>query len=750
MRDQLRALERLAASWERRGGLPRAEFEAAAGDLARDLPFIQAIEWADPEFRVRWIVPLEGNEAAQDLDLAFEARRRAALELARDGHTAAASRPIQLVQGGLGFVVYVPLEVEGRFEGFLVGVCRVDDLLSGLLENIAPGFGVRVHDEGEPLHTREIPGMAWSHARVVQMRASLRPWSIEVAPGPEVVATYQTFMPLVVIVAGSVFALGFGFTAQQARSRRIRNRQLAAEVERRHDAEQELSLVVGALPDHVWSGEITPEGFQIHYFSPVIARITGHPLDQFKGSLEAWYEIVHEADVEELRRLQSEVLLGQRDGFVHEYRISAADGALRWLRERVRATRTERGTRLDGVTSDITETKRAEQDRLELETAVQQGQKLESLGVLAGGIAHDFNNLMVGVLGNARLAQEDLPEEATARGPLRRIERAAQRAADLCLQMLAYAGQVSIEKEPVDLRETVEEVRQLLAASTPKKVELQYDFGEALPLIMADATQIRQVLVNLVTNAAEAIGDRAGTIRMTATRCTRGREDLAHLELGKDLEPGDYVALTVADDGCGMDEETRRRFMEPFFSTKFSGRGLGLAAVQGTVRRHRGAIGVDTAVGRGTSITLFLPALPAATPRPSAQPPPASHPRGTGTVLLIDDDEDARELGAIALERAGYRPLTASDGIEGVEALRAHRSEVACVLLDLTMPRLDGADALRALRAVREDLPVILCSGYPEAAALERFDGLDVTGFLAKPYLPEELIAKIDAALADA
>lgn len=363
--DQLGALERLAANWERRGGLDRAEFEAEAGGLARDCSFIQAIEWVDPGFHVRWVVPLAGNEEAQGLALTFEARRRTALEVSRDARVTTISRPIQLVQGGLGFIVNVPLEVDGRFDGFVLGVFRADDLFGGLLRNAAPGFGVRITDDGELLYAREVFDTEWSRVRVALVRRSPRPWSIEVAPRPEMVAIYLTQLPLLVVVAGGALALGFAFSVQLAGSWRIRNRQLAAEVKRREGAEQELSRVIEALPDHVWSGEITPEGFETLYYSPAIGQITGRPVGTFEGSLKAWYETVHEEDLETLKRAHAELGKGgQRDSFELEYRILRADGTICWVRDRVHSESTKRGMRIDGVVSDITETKRAEAERL--------------------------------------------------------------------------------------------------------------------------------------------------------------------------------------------------------------------------------------------------------------------------------------------------------------------------------------------------------------------------------------------------
>ncbi len=368
MLDQSRALERLAANWQRRGGLPRAEFEAEAGNLVRDLAYFQAIEWVAPSFRVSWVVPQQGNEEAEGLDLAVEPRRRAALETSRDKRETTVSRPIQLVQGGLGFIVYVPLDVDGRFDGFVVGVFRADDLFAGLLRNVAPGFGIRVADDGDLLYARGASDAEWPRARLARMSDFARPWSIEVAPRSIVVAAVLTKLPAFLIVAGATFALGFAYTAQLAASRRIRNRQLSAEVERREEAEHELSRVIESIPDHVWSGEITPEGFESIYYSSVLGQIIGRPDEIFDGSLEAWYDAVHETDVADLQSVHTELLAGQRDSFELEYRIHKPGGAIGWVRDRVHSSATKRGLRLDGVISDITATKRLEAERLDSET----------------------------------------------------------------------------------------------------------------------------------------------------------------------------------------------------------------------------------------------------------------------------------------------------------------------------------------------------------------------------------------------
>ena len=285
MLDNVGALERLAANWVRHGGLPQAEFEAEAGRLAQDYSFLQAIGWVDPDFRVRWIVPRAGNEAAEGLDLRFEARRRTALEASRDQRVIHISRPIQLVQGGLGVIGYAPLYVDGRFDGFVGGVWRADDLFSRLVGNLAPGFGVRISDDGEPIYSRNDLEAVWTLAVAADsLGPTTRPWSIEVAPLPAVVATYSTPLPFMVVAGGAGLGLGFAFMVQLARSRRIRNRQLQAEVRRREAVESDLSRVLEAIPDDVWRIEVTRDGIETLYYSEKVARIAGGTLDRFRSS----------------------------------------------------------------------------------------------------------------------------------------------------------------------------------------------------------------------------------------------------------------------------------------------------------------------------------------------------------------------------------------------------------------------------------------------------------------------------------
>jgi PAS domain S-box-containing protein len=374
-------------------------------------------------------------------------------------------------------------------------------------------------------------------------------------------------------------------------------------------------------------------------------------------------------------------------------------------------------------------------ERRRADEQMRNAQKLESLGVLAGGIAHDFNNLLVGVLGNAGLALLELPDDSPARQPIRDIEVSAQRAADLTRQMLAYSGRGRFRVEPVDLSAVVEEMSQLLRRVISKQTQLSLRLARQVPAVVADVTQLRQVVMNLITNASDALGDTGGTVQLETGTVMADRTMLASTYLNEELPPGHYVYLDVSDTGSGMDAATAARIFEPFFTTKFTGRGLGLAAVLGIVRGHKGAISVESAPGRGTRFRVLLPAS-ASTAGATEATAAGALGRGAGLVLLVDDEEAVRGLARRVLERGGYQVLEAGSGEDALALLREHTGSVRAVVLDLTMPGLGGEATLQQLRQIRPDLPVIVSSGYvPEEEGT-----MAGVPFLAKPYRPSELV----------
>jgi signal transduction histidine kinase/ActR/RegA family two-component response regulator len=386
-------------------------------------------------------------------------------------------------------------------------------------------------------------------------------------------------------------------------------------------------------------------------------------------------------------------------------------------------------------------------DRRREEETLRLAQKMESLGVLAGGVAHDFNNLLAVMLGHTALAVSKLPAVSDVRDHVLKAMEAAERAAGLTRQMLAYSGRGHFQIRPTDLNELVRENVSLLAAAVPKQVTLTSHTEEGLPAISADPSQVQQVVMNLILNASEAIGARPGTVTIATRRREVGADERDVTQpTGEPLPPGLYVELTVSDDGEGMDEATRSRIFEPFFSTKRTGRGLGLAATQGIVRGHRGGLKVESELGAGTTFTvLFL-----ATLEPQAAQPAPPSGTATGLVMVVDDEEAVREVIVAVLERAGIAWILCADGDTAVRLFRERSDQISLVLLDLSMPGLSSEATFEELRRIRPGVPVLLSSGYAEAEATSQFVGRGLAGFLQKPYRPEALLAAVRRALGGA
>ncbi|HEX9011287.1 MAG TPA: transporter substrate-binding domain-containing protein [Holophagaceae bacterium] len=393
-----------------------------------------------------------------------------------------------------------------------------------------------------------------------------------------------------------------------------------------------------------------------------------------------------------------------------------------------------------GISEDIT-------DQRTMEEALRQAQKLESLGVLAGGIAHDFNNLLTAILGNLGLAGLHAPEGHPARPFLRSAEATTLRAAELTRQMLAYSGKGVFEVRPVDLNQAAGEMASLLKVSISKKVALRFQFAEGLPAIEADAAQLQQVVMNLVTNASEAIGEEEGEILLATGRAELDAAQAAALHPGSPIPPGPYVFLRVEDSGAGMTPEVLSRIFDPFFTTKFSGRGLGLSAMLGILRAHHAGIGIRTEPGRGTEFSLYFPeSYPVAPPAaaPSGSPPPL---RGRGTILIADDEPEVRATTAAVLREAGFEVLEAADGQEAVELWQRGAERIRAVLMDLTMPRMDGRSAAQAILAVDPRVRILLTSGFPADSEPRLAAGAELAGFLPKPYQSKDLLAALQRAL---
>jgi len=400
-----------------------------------------------------------------------------------------------------------------------------------------------------------------------------------------------------------------------------------------------------------------------------------------------------------------------------------------------------------GISTDITDRVRAEEERQVLASRLQHAQKLESLGVLAGGIAHDFNNLLAVILASADLARSHPALPSDARQDLDNVVSASEAAAALCKQLLAYSGRGQMQVASVDLSELVSQMTRLLEVSLSKKARLECHLDSSLPLIAADAAQLQQVVMNFITNASDALGDEPGTIGVSTRLEVIGASGLPNQRAGEPLGPGNYVCLEVRDTGCGMNEESRSRLLEPFYTTKAVGRGLGLAAIAGIVRGHHAGLDLTSSPGKGSTFRVFFPIPERPLPLPGGRPASTQGVGRSAKVLVVDDEPLVREVAKRTLERAGFEVVLAENGRQAVELFSQPGARIALVLLDLSMPEMDGEQTLVELRRIEPGVQVLLSSGYDQSSTTRAPLGGRVASFIQKPYTARSLVEVVRRAI---
>ena len=491
-------------------------------------------------------------------------------------------------------------------------------------------------------------------------------------------------------------------------------------------------------------GIIILQDLKIKYLNPVASAFFGRSVDALLE--KNFIDMMHTFDIPVFLEQYEKTIKGDNDSAMSEIRIYHAEGTERHIEINAGKIMFKGKAAYLMVTRDITLRKIEEQEKRKIEAQIQHAQKLESLGVLAGGIAHDFNNLLLAILGNAAIAMKEMQEKGLTCSRLTAIQTSAERAAELIRQLLAYSGKGKFIIKPLDLSYIVEEMAHLLEIAIEKKAQFKFDFQKKLPLINGDATQIRQVIMNLITNAADAMGEKYGLIQLKTGTTVFNPDDTDDVYIGGEPH-GKYVYLQVIDNGCGMNKQTVSKIFDPFFTTKFTGRGLGLAAVLGIVRGHNGLLKVESEPGVGTAFTVMFPATE--TTADLVQKPESSieHWKGSGTILVVDDEDAVREVATALLNDFGFSTLTASDGEDGVRIFRENQDEIKAVLLDLTMPNMNGEEAFYEMKKIRNDVKVVISSGYSEQAAMEHFSGEGLAGFIQKPYRVQELISAIRSAV---
>ncbi len=402
---------------------------------------------------------------------------------------------------------------------------------------------------------------------------------------------------------------------------------------------------------------------------------------------------------------------------------------------------------------DLTERRKAEEERQRLELERQYAQKLESLGVLAGGIAHDFNNLLMTIVARSGLALRSLPGDSPAREHITFIEKSGLRGGELANQMLTFAGKTKLDFQPIALSKFLKEMETFLRATISKRMTLTFDLEPALPSIRADPAQLRQIIMNIVTNASEAHDNQEGRITISTQLIDPQSDQFNNWYLIGDLPTAPCPALQVQDTGCGMPADTIPKIFDPFFSTKFPGRGLGLAALLGIVRAHSAMIAIKSEPKVGTSFYLaFPPSAPTtsrSTPTKLSVPATKTVTEKKPVILIIDDEEEVRVACSLILQELGCDALVAADGEVGIQVFEQHREDISAILLDLTMPKLDGQQCLKQIRGIDPEIPVILSSGFSEEESLKQFQDSGINAFIQKPYQVEVLIEKIQTLIPD-
>ncbi len=732
---------------------------------------------------VTLVEPLAGNESALGYDITH-ARTRPWLDRARAERALTLTGQIRLVQeksaDHFGLVMIAPVfrppratpageKPADEFVGYIEAVFRTHDLLERTRTSYRDSiFEMLYLDASETDPSKRLlyfrPADDIVPAQTTPSEADFRrgvhheqtlliggrDWRVVYRPRPGWIE--EQYSPLAwVRLCGVLTLTGMVAGLYQLLGRRTalvenlvetRTTELAA-------SRRELANILRALPGMAYRCRYDDE-LTVLFVSDGVLALTGRTADDFTSRRAHFRDLIHADDLARVRDATVSALDEYRD-FEIEYRLRRADGAETWVLSRGRGVYAANGRleAFEGLAIDISAQKKAEHERLALERKLLESQKLESLGLLAGGIAHDFNNLLTGILGHASLMRSRLPAGSPFEAPLRAMETASLRAADLCKQMLAYAGKGRFIVEPVDLGTLARGLVPLLEISLGRKARLRLALSPGLPPVLADATQLRQILMNLVINAAEAIATAGriddGEIVLSTELLHADQSRLNASATGAGLAAGEYVSLTISDNGCGMPADVTAKIFDPFFTTKFSGRGLGLAAVLGIVRGHHGALIVDSHPGQGSSFQLLLPAATASGPARDSRAPfvPATWTHA-GRVLVIDDEETVRQFATQALTSFGLDAIVAKDGAEGLATFRVNPRAIDLVLLDLVMPGQGGEEILAGLRKIRPDVRVLLMSGYPEADLLRRLGPARGTlDFLAKPFTRGSLAEKL-------
>ncbi|MFV1957901.1 MAG: PAS domain S-box protein [Planctomycetota bacterium] len=729
--DRLAVVAKVAHEWPRAFAPHPETFRDHAQRFLDLYPGMQALNWVDADGVIRIVVPAAPNAPAlgEDLDEHPERSVRAALARARREDRLTSTGLIDLLQGGRGFATYRPVHsVAGELLGFVNGVFRIRKLAAACLRE--PGFSSNFRFQfrdpagllAYPESTDGDEVVPWPHEVQVPVQIVGQGWPLRVAPSPERLCPARTPTNELLAGLGLLFVLLIAALTHRlfARDRLLRQ----SEARYRLLVEHQTDLVV----------KIDANGHLL-FVSPSYCRLFGKTEEELRG--REFLPLVHEDDREATLRAMEE--LGRPPHTcTFEQRVQTTDG-WRWLAWADSAVLDASG-RIESIVAtgrDITERKR-------LEEQLRQSQRMEAIGLLAGGVAHDFNNLLQAVIGHVELARRrpDPPPELSAH--LEAIRHGAERAASLTRQLLAFSRQQVLEVRNLRFDRVVEDMLTLLRRVVGEHIRFEFQADEDLATVRADARQVGQILLNLCVNARDAMPG-GGRIRIALRNVVFEEGAEATPDWAR---PGRFVCLHVTDDGEGIDPANLPRIFEPFFTTKEVGRGtgLGLATVYGIVKQHDGLIHVESEPGRGTAMCICLEAVDAEPDRLAA-PDRSDPPTGTETLLVAEDEDAVRDLVRALLADAGYRVLTARDGLEAVDVFSRHAEEIRLVVLDVVMPRLDGRGAYEQIHERAPSVPVLFTTGYSEDVIRSHDLEPDAPQILHKPYDRRTLLSKVRRAL---
>jgi len=510
------------------------------------------------------------------------------------------------------------------------------------------------------------------------------------------------------------------------------------------ESEEKYQNLLEKLDDVIW---ITDRDLHVTYVSDSVETKLGITPENFVAQnldvhlTPASFTCLTELFIEELKR--------ESDENVDPNRIIRVDleyyhknGASLWFENIATWLRDDNGliTGIQGVSRDITDRKEAEDGKLKLETQLQQAQKMQTIGTLAGGIAHDFNNILFPILGYLEMMLEDVPENNPLHKKLTEVHNGAIRARDLVQQILTFSRQAENMKKPLKVQLIIKEVLRLIRSSLPVTISIRQNISNECELVMADATQIHQITMNLITNAYHAMEETGGKLTVTLKEVEFAMEDL----IDPEMVPGSHVCLVVTDTGPGMHQSVLDRIFEPYFTTKEEGKGtgLGLAVVHGIVKNHGGHISVFSKPGMGTEFRVYLPAIKS---QKTVQQVDIDLPiqKGTERVLLVDDEDVIVQMLRQILERLGYHVTARTSSSDALEAFRAQPDKFDLVITDMTMPNMTGDRLAGELNKIRSGIPVILCTGFSERMPEEKAAFWGIKGFLMKPVVMKDLSRKI-------